>query len=267
MERENSYFGVLENLLKKLNDTWNPKPTPEPGPGYEAYSSPKDNRSPLYPPNKKLVEEVLPIHHLNETDSTVITKEFKDIEKVKEPAPELATETLKKKDQIIADMEEAEEQTSELNERAKYIYQKLTGAGMNHETAVALIGNLKQESLLNPTAVNKSSKAYGLGQWLGARLKSLKAYADEVGTAPSDIDTQLDFILIELGKKAGNSAAYKQVRWDAWQPKIAKALGSGYGLEQLTTMFRRLYFRPGEYEAKDFNRIDFAKEIDKWLGK
>lgn len=258
MAQENSYFGVLENLLKKLQRTWNPEPA------YE-YTPPRDTKAPLYPPGGKLVEEVLPIHHKLETDETIVGQKLPETKE--EDAPELAKETLANKDKILADMKVAEQTVSELNERAKYIYQRLTASGMKHETAVALIGNLKQESLLNPTAINPHSKAYGLSQWLGARLKSLKAYANEVGTAPSDIDTQIDFILIELGRKAGNSGAYRQVRNDAWQSKIAKALGSGYGLEQLTTMFRRLYFRPGENEAKDINRIDFAKEIDKWLGQ
>jgi hypothetical protein len=36
-----------------------------------------------------------------------------------------------------------------------------------------LVGNLIRESSLNPGAVNKTSGAYGIAQWLGSRKKSL----------------------------------------------------------------------------------------------
>ena len=57
-----------------------------------------------------------------------------------------------------------------------------------------LIGNLMQESNLNPNIVNKSSGAYGIAQWLGNRKTALhKKY----GKNPT-FEQQLDFLWEEL---------------------------------------------------------------------
>lgn len=64
-----------------------------------------------------------------------------------------------------------------------------------------LIGNLIQESNLNPDIVNKSSGAYGLAQWLGNRKKALfKKY----GNNPT-FDQQLEFIWEELNTTERNA--------------------------------------------------------------
>ena len=45
--------------------------------------------------------------------------------------------------------------------------------GMTDVAATGLVANLMRESTLNPNAVNSSSGAYGLAQWLGNRKKAL----------------------------------------------------------------------------------------------
>jgi hypothetical protein len=47
--------------------------------------------------------------------------------------------------------------------------------GLNDYQAAGIVGNLMAESNLNYTAVNPSSKAYGIAQWLGDRKKKLFA--------------------------------------------------------------------------------------------
>ena len=62
------------------------------------------------------------------------------------------------------------------------------------EQVSGIVGNLMQESNMNPSIVNKSSGAFGLAQWLGPRKKKL---FQKYGTNPS-FEQQLDFIWDEL---------------------------------------------------------------------
>ena len=66
--------------------------------------------------------------------------------------------------------------------------------GLNAHQAAGLVGNLIRESSLNPGAVNKTSGAYGIAQWLGSRKKSLFS---KYGKNPT-FDQQLDFVWEEL---------------------------------------------------------------------
>ncbi|WP_294831883.1 phage tail tape measure protein [uncultured Lactobacillus sp.] len=59
----------------------------------------------------------------------------------------------------------------------------------------AILGNWSFESTLDPSAVNSSGGASGLGQWLGSRLDSLKAYAKKHHKSWQDAATQLEFAL------------------------------------------------------------------------
>ena len=62
------------------------------------------------------------------------------------------------------------------------------------EQVSGIVGNLMQESNMNPSIVNKSSGAFGLAQWLDPRKKKL---FQKYGTNPS-FEQQLDFIWDEL---------------------------------------------------------------------
>ena len=62
------------------------------------------------------------------------------------------------------------------------------------EQVSGIVGNLMQESNMNPSIVNKSSGAFGLAQWLGSRKKKL---FQRYGTNPT-FEQQLDFIWDEL---------------------------------------------------------------------
>ena len=66
--------------------------------------------------------------------------------------------------------------------------------GLNDYQAAGIVGNLLGESNLNHSAVNKSSGAYGLAQWLGDRKRKLFA---KYGKNPT-FDQQLEFLWEEL---------------------------------------------------------------------
>lgn len=72
--------------------------------------------------------------------------------------------------------------------------------GLTDYQAAGLVGNLMRESGMNPEAVNSSSQAYGLAQWLGSRKKALFA---KYGNHPT-LDNQLDFIWSELNSTHRN---------------------------------------------------------------
>ena len=84
--------------------------------------------------------------------------------------------------------------------------EKAIAAGYTKEQAAGLVGNLQQESGMNPTARNEREGAQGIAQWRGERLEAFKKkYGKEVMYAT--LDEQMDFVLHELEtteKKAGN---------------------------------------------------------------
>jgi hypothetical protein len=82
---------------------------------------------------------------------------------------------------------------------AEKVWNFFIGQGLNNLQVAAIMGNLQQESGFSPTIVNNSSGAYGIGQWLGGRLTSLKSKPDS-----DNLVTQLNFMWDEL-----NSSSYK----------------------------------------------------------
>jgi len=91
----------------------------------------------------------------------------------------------------------------------------LVGKGLSKVMAAGIIGNLMQESGLNPLARNPGdgndgSDSIGLGQWNGARARALKAFAAANGASPDDVATQLDFVLHEL--ETTENAAYQRLK-------------------------------------------------------
>lgn len=78
------------------------------------------------------------------------------------------------------------------------IWNFFKGKGLSDSASAGIMGNLKLESGLSTTAVNKSSGATGIAQWLGGRLTGLKSYAKTLGTSWTDLNTQLEWLWKEL---------------------------------------------------------------------
>lgn len=70
--------------------------------------------------------------------------------------------------------------------------------GFNDVQAAGVMGNIQQESGFDPKAVNPSSGAYGIIQWLGGRKTNLESLASQRGVEPSDLGVQLDHMKREL---------------------------------------------------------------------
>lgn len=77
----------------------------------------------------------------------------------------------------------------------------------SNEAIAGAMGNVYCESGFRPTALNSSSGAYGLAQWLGGRRKNLQNYAASKGKTEDDEDCQIEFLIAEL-TGTGDAASY-----------------------------------------------------------
>jgi hypothetical protein len=71
--------------------------------------------------------------------------------------------------------------------------------GWSPAQAAGMVDRLMKESNVNPDAVNPTSGARGIAQWLGSRVKDFKEHAG-ADLAGSSFEQQLDFVNYELTK-------------------------------------------------------------------
>jgi hypothetical protein len=79
--------------------------------------------------------------------------------------------------------------------------------GYSREQAAGIVGNLIQESGLNPNTVHDSGTGLGIAGHRLERLDALKAYAASKGKPANDFQTQLEFIDQELNTTEGKTGA------------------------------------------------------------
>ncbi len=80
-----------------------------------------------------------------------------------------------------------------------------TGRGYTKEQAAGIVGNLIQESGLNPNTVHDNGTGLGIAGHRLERLDALKAYAASKGKPANDFQTQLEFIDQELNTTEGKT--------------------------------------------------------------
>jgi hypothetical protein len=111
--------------------------------------------------------------------------------------------------------------------------------GYTDEQAAGIVGNLIQESNLNPKAFNPTGGgkgAYGIAQWRGSRQDELLKFSGKNKLDETTLQDQLEFIIHELGtteKKAGTDLKAQST------------------VEDATRSFASLYERPGEEDLKN----------------
>ncbi|WAX23299.1 putative tail protein [Staphylococcus phage vB_SauM_VL10] len=140
-------------------------------------------------------------------------------------------------------------------EGAGKIYKFLKGKGLSDNQVGAVMGNLKQESGLDPNAKNASSGAFGIAQWLGSRKSDLDSFAKSKGKKSNDLDVQLDFLWKEMSS-GQNSDMLKNAGWSK----------SG-SLEKNTKAFATGFERMGAGEAMMSTRVNNAKSYVSKYGK
>lgn len=91
----------------------------------------------------------------------------------------------------------------------------LINAGYTKEAAAGVMGNIYQESRFDPSLVEKGTEiGFGLCQWSYGRRTQMEAYAESKGVEPSDIDTQIEFLLTEMTPGAtGPAQGYADVQF------------------------------------------------------
>lgn len=126
----------------------------------------------------------------------------------------------------------------------KIAYDFFISKGLYPHQAAGIVGNLIGESELNHQAVNPSSKAFGIAQWLGDRKKKL---FNKYGNNPT-LEQQLDFIWEELNTS---------------EKRAFDKLLQTQSVEEATNSFMKHFERPSQREmAQSINkRIKFSRSL------
>lgn len=130
---------------------------------------------------------------------------------------------------------------------AAIAYDFLVGKGLRDFQAAAIVGNLQQESALNPLAVSPPDPvepSRGIAQWQPPGWQKLIAFASGSGRSEWDIGTQLEFLWHQL-----ESEPYLGLR----------DLLSSTTLEDATVVFQNKFERPKAAFAATQNRIAYAR--------
>lgn len=129
-------------------------------------------------------------------------------------------------------------------------FNQLVDLGYQPYIAAGIVGNLHQESNLNPTVENQTvkgpNKPFGVAQWTNDRKQALFNYANHRGTSPSDLSTQVSFLNHELHSSEASARAHLLKTNNATDAALS---------------FRKNYERSGDAEANDKRRIGMANKI------
>lgn len=88
----------------------------------------------------------------------------------------------------------------------KYIWARLRSWGFTKEGAAGVLGNFYQESRFNPGANQSGGPGRGIAQWSeGARWDALVRWANKKDLKPNDIETQMDWVWVELNQPSYSS--------------------------------------------------------------
>ena len=85
------------------------------------------------------------------------------------------------------------------NSAARTAFEFFVARGLAREQAAGIVGNLLQESSVNPSAVQAGGPGRGIAQWsAGARWNGLLRFARARHASPLALDIQLEFLWHEL---------------------------------------------------------------------
>lgn len=89
------------------------------------------------------------------------------------------------------------------------------GKGLTATQSAAIVGNLDQESSMDPTSVQKGGPGRGIAQWsVNGRWVQEKSFAQSEGGSSTDLQVQLDFVWQELSTNAAYGLADLQAATD-----------------------------------------------------
>ena len=127
----------------------------------------------------------------------------------------------------------------DIKTNADRIYVFLEQKGMNKIQICAILGNLYQESGLNPEISESNGIGYGLAQWSFERKSKLLAKYDN----PADIKNQLDYLWYELTELEMWTGGYENIFYNTTNLKEATiAFCSGFERAGIPMMDRRISY-------------------------
>lgn len=170
--------------------------------------------------------------------SDIITNEENVIESTKEEIDEKDMENVE--EEKVETPKAVEKKTTE-----QYVWDYLRNNGYTEIQTAAIIGNLYQESGLNPSRIESNGEGIGLVQWSFGRKEQLKKYASSKGKDWTDLDCQLEFLIKEL-----NSSQF--------YTSHKNIFNNPYSINEATEAFCWGFERPNSDYANIANRKDKA---------
>lgn len=122
------------------------------------------------------------------------------------------------------------------------VWDYLLDAGYSKVQAAGIIGNMYQESGVNPSRHESNGIGFGLVQWSFGRRQQLESYASSKGKSASDIYVQLEFLVKELKEGKQFYGTY------------AEQFANPYSVDQATEAFCWGFERPHKDHANMANR-------------
>ena len=132
--------------------------------------------------------------------------------------------------------------SNEKRSNENIVWDYLIEQGYSAIQVAGIIGNMYQESGVNPAREETNGIGYGLVQWSFGRRQQLESYASSKGKSASDIYVQLEFLVKELREG-------KQLRGT-----YAEQFANPYSVDQATEAFCWGFERPHKDHANMANR-------------
>ena len=92
------------------------------------------------------------------------------------------------------------------------LWRWLIGQGLSEAGAAGVMGNLNQESTLDPSLEESGGTGIGLVQWSFGRADALRNFAQSKGKPWQDLNTQLEFLLSEINSDSTWSSMWQQLK-------------------------------------------------------
>ena len=146
-----------------------------------------------------------------------------------------------------ANTTETEVEVNDNRTTEEVVWDYLKAAGYSDIQVAGIIGNLYQESGLNPARVESNGEGIGLVQWSFGRKQNLINYASSKGVDWSDLETQLEFLVDELDSK------------QFYQP-YKDSFMNPYSVSEATEAFCFGFERPNKAKANLDFRVEKAWE-------
>lgn len=156
------------------------------------------------------------------------------------------------------------------SDNEEIVWNFLRSKGLSEIATAAAMGNIQAESGFDPGVQEYGSGiGFGLAQWSYGRRTQIEQYAADKGKPVSDINTQLDFLWMEMDPNA-NRSGYANLQWGGggygWDgAAIFSMFTSMTDIQSATTLYCRAFERAG-VEALDTRTKNARAIYDRHAG-